>query len=197
MRRDAERADILSHLRRALIYGGLIVAVACSGTLAFGAKRIVAEDAAYRAPAAPRCVPSQLNRSAVLPGTSVAVSPLPDSYDASPRTQISLLGAPTSALSALSASGSSSGSHSGRLRGYSQGDGASFVLSRPFDPGETVTVRGRIRASSGRTTPFVYRFVVAHQDTLTYTPLAKPAQGLQRGAALSLRSRAATAGRWR
>jgi hypothetical protein len=163
-------------LRRALIVGGLLVAVSSVGALAFGERRIAAENAAYRAPAAPRCVPSQLNRSAVLPGTSVAVSPLPDSYDASPRTQISLLGAPPSALSALSASGSSSGSHSGRLRGYSQGDGASFVPSRPFDPGETVTVHGRVRASSGRTMAFTYRFVVAHQDTLTYTPLAKPSK---------------------
>jgi len=163
-------------LRKALIYSGLLVAVACSGTLAFGAKRIVAEDAAYRAPAAPRCVPSQLNRSAVLPGTSIAVNPLPSSYDASPRTQISLLGAPLGALSTVSASGSSSGSHPGRLRGYSQEDGASFVPSRPFHPGETVTVRGRVRGSNGRTTRFVYRFAVAHQDTLIYRPLAKPAK---------------------
>ncbi len=163
-------------LRRALIVGGLLVAVSSAGALAFGSRRIAAEDAAYRVPAGPRCVPSQLNRSAVLPGTSVAVSPLPGSYDASPRTQISLLGAPVSALSAVGASGSSSGAHSGRLRGYSQGDGASFVLSRPFDPGETVTIHGRVRGSSGKTTPFTYRFVVAHQDALTYTPLAKPAK---------------------
>jgi hypothetical protein len=163
-------------LRRALIYSGVLIAIASSGTLAFAAKRIVAEDAAYRAPAGPRCVPSQLNRSAVLPGTSVAVSPLPGSYDASPRTQISLLGAPASALGGVSASGSSSGSHPGRLFAYSQGDGASFAPSRPFDPGETVTVRGRVRSGSGRTTRFVYRFVVAHQDALTYRPLAKPAK---------------------
>ncbi len=156
--------------------GGLLVAVSSAGALAFGERRIAAEDAAYRAPAAGQCVPSRLNRSAVLPGTSVAVSPLPDSYDASPRTQISLLGAPVSALSAIGASGSSSGSHSGKLLAYSQGDGASFVPSHPFDPGETVTVRGRVRAGSGRTTRFLYRFVVAHQDTLTYTPLAKPAK---------------------
>ena len=145
-------------------------------TLAFASRRIVAEDAAYRAPAGPRCVPAQLNRSALLPGTSVAVSPLPGSYAASPRTQISLLGAPAGALSALSASGSSSGSHSGRLLDYSQGDGASFVPSRPFAPGETVTVRGRVRGGSGRTTRFVYRFGVAHQDPLTYTPPTKPAK---------------------
>jgi hypothetical protein len=163
-------------LRRALIYSGVLVAIASSGTLAFAAKRIVAEDAAYRAPAGPSCVPARLNRSDVLPGTSVAVSPLPGSYDASPRTQISLLGAPASALSALSASGSGSGSHAGRLLPYSQGDGASFVPARPFAPGETVTVRGRVRGSSGRTTPFVYRFVVAHQDGLIYAPPAKPAK---------------------
>ncbi len=154
----------------------MLIAVASSGTLAFAAKRIVAEDAAYRAPAGPQCVPSQLNRSALLPGTSLAVSPLPDSYDASSRTQISLLGAPASALSAVTASGSSSGSHPGKLLAYSQGDGASFVPAHPFDPGETVTVRGRVRARSGRTTAFAYHFVIAHQDTLTYTPLAKPAK---------------------
>ena len=37
--------------------------------------------------------------SALLPGTSLAVSPLPGSRDASPRTQISLLGAPARAIS--------------------------------------------------------------------------------------------------
>ncbi|HEV3320347.1 MAG TPA: arylsulfotransferase family protein [Solirubrobacteraceae bacterium] len=163
-------------LRRALIVGGVLVAVSSAGALAFGSRRIVAEDAAYRAPAGPRCVPSQLNRSDVLPGTSLAVNPLPDSYDASPRTQISLLGFPVHALSDVSASGSSSGSHAGRLLAYSQGDGASFVPARAFAPGETVTVRGRVRSGTGRTTRFAYRFVVAHQDTLMYTPPAKPAK---------------------
>jgi hypothetical protein len=162
-------------LRRALIVGGLLVALFSAGALAFGSKRIVAENAAYRAPAAPQCVPAQLNRSDVLPGTSLAVSPLPDSYDASASTQISLLGAPPSALSAIDVSGSQSGGHSGRLLAYSQGDGASFVPSRPFDPGETVTVRGRIRTGTG-TKPFAYQFVVAHQDTLLYTPPAKAAR---------------------
>jgi Arylsulfotransferase (ASST) len=162
-------------LRRALIVGGALVALSSAGALAFGSKRIAAEDAAYKAPAAPPCVPAQLNRSAVLPGTSVAVSPLPGSYDASARTQISLLGAPPSALSAVSASGSQSGSHSGRLIAYSQGDGASFVPSRAFNPGETVTVRGRVTAGARRT-PFAYKFVVAHQDDISYTPAAKTAR---------------------
>ncbi len=120
-------------------------------------------------PPAPRCVPSTLNRSAVLPGTSLAVSPLPDSYDASPSTQISLLGAPPQALSDVSASGSLTGSHPGRLLAYSQGDGASFVPSRPFVSGETVTVGGKLTSGSG-TQPFAFHFVVAHPDVLPYSP---------------------------
>ena len=91
---------------------------------------------------APRCMPARPNASAVLPGTSLAVSPLPGSYDASPYTQISLLGAPRGRSATCACTGLKTGSHSGRLRGYSQGDGASFVPSRPFRSGETVTVRG-------------------------------------------------------
>ncbi|HEY2201775.1 MAG TPA: hypothetical protein VGH56_07800, partial [Solirubrobacteraceae bacterium] len=116
-------------------------------------------------------MPSTLNRSAVLPGSHLAVSPLPDSYDASPRTQISLLGAPPGELSHLSASGSQTGGHSGRLLAYSQGDGASFVPSRPFRAGETVSVRGKLQ-SPGETFLIAFHFVVAQADTHTYTPTA-------------------------
>jgi hypothetical protein len=124
---------------------------------------------AFVAPPAPRCVPSTLNRSAVLPGTSLAVSPLPDSYDASPRTQISLLGAPAGALSALSVSGSRTGKHSGRLEAYSQGDGASFVPSESFRSGETVSVRGKLTIAS-KTQVIAFHFVIAQPDILKYTP---------------------------
>jgi len=126
---------------------------------------------AFVAPPAPRCVPSTLNRSAVLPGSSLAVSPLPDSYDASARTQISLLGAPLRALSGVSVSGSQTGRHSGRLTAYSQGDGASFVPSQPFRPGETVSVRGQA-STAGAAQAFVFHFVIAQPDRSTYTPRA-------------------------
>jgi hypothetical protein len=142
----------------------------CSATtLAFAAKRIVAARAAATAPSAPRCVPSTLNRSAVLPGSSLAVSPLPDSYDASPHTQISLLGAPAGALSDVNVSGSRTGRHSGRLEAYSQGDGASFVPSEPFDSGETVNVRGRLTVA-GEAQTFAFHFVVSKPDILKYVP---------------------------
>ncbi len=109
------------------------------------------------------CAPSQINRSSLLAG-AVTVSPLPGSRDASPLTQISVLGAPAAALSAVQVRGSRSGSHAGRLAPYSQGDGASFVPAKPFVPGETVGVRATL-TSSGRQTPIGFSFQVAVPDT--------------------------------
>ncbi len=163
-------------LRRLLLCAGVVV-LCCSVTaLAYAAKRMVVAQAASSPASAPRCVPSTLNRSAVLPGTSLAVSPLPDSFDAAPGTQISLLGAPAADLSAISVSGSRSGRHSGHLGAYSQGDGASFVPSKPFAAGETVTVRGRLAVPGGKAQTFAYHFVVAVPDKLRYvTPGHAPA----------------------
>ena len=160
-------------LHKGLFGAGVLVALCSATTLALASKRIVAEQAAFRAPAAARCTPARPNVSAVLPGTSIAVSPLPGSYDASPHAQISLLGAPKGALSNVRVSGSKTGSHAGSLRGYSQGDGASFVPSRPFRSGETVTVRGTV-SSGSRTHRFAFQFVVATPDQLPYSPPTLP-----------------------
>src|SRR5258707_713429 len=148
-------------MRRFLLAGGVAVILSCAVTLALASRRIVSEEAAFSAPSAGRCEPTQMNRSALLPGTSLAVSPLPGSYDAPPRTQISMLGAPAGSLSAVHVSGSRSGSHDGRLRAYSQGDGASFVPAHPFLAGETVTVRGRVRSGPGERS-FAFHFVIAN-----------------------------------
>ncbi len=150
-------------LRRGLLGGALLVVLASTTALVFASRRISAEQSAYTAPSAGRCTPATLNRSAILPGTTLAVSPLPDSYVASPATQISLLGAPASAIGDLRVSASQTGSHAGRLLAYSQGDGASFVPSKPFVSGETVTVRGKVHEGS-RTQPFAFHFVIAHED---------------------------------
>ena len=160
-------------LRRALLGGGVLVALSSATALSLASERIVSEQAAFRAPATARCTPTTLNHSAVLPGTSLSVSPLPDSYDASPYTQISLLGAPKGALSNVHVSGSQTGSHSGRLRGYSQGDGASFVSSRPFRSGETVVVQGKVKSGS-RVQRFAYHFVVSTPDHLPYAATTVP-----------------------
>jgi Arylsulfotransferase (ASST) len=101
----------------------------------------------------------------------VTVSPLSGSRDASPRSQISFLGAPAGELSVLSVTGSRTGTHAGRLAAYSQGDGASFLPDRPFAEGERVTVRARLR-DAGPASTILDRFAVASQDTLTTTPEA-------------------------
>ncbi len=169
-----DRLTAMTRLRSLLLGGALLVVLASATTLALASRRISAEQAAYSAPSVGRCTPSTLNISAVLPGTTVAVSPLPDSYDASAQTQISLLGAPASKLEIVQVSGSQTGSHSGRLRGYSQGDGASWVPSRPFLAGETVTVRGSVRTHS-KPVPFAFHFVVAHEDPVDYAAVSSAA----------------------
>jgi hypothetical protein len=96
---------------------------------------------------------------------------MPGSRDASPQTQISFLGAPAGDLSAVRAIGSRTGSHGGRLLPYSQGDGASFLPSRPFAAGERVSVYARLR--TGRVVHRLFdQFAIAEQDAISTTPEA-------------------------
>ena len=131
----------------------------------------------------PRCTPARLNRSAVLPGTPLSVSPLPGTMVAEPTSQISMLGVPAGEISAVSVTGSHSGLHGGRLIAYSQGDGASYVLRQPFSAGERVTVRGELQLTGGERS-FAYTFTVADEDplpyvTAKYSPSPSPV-GIQR-----------------
>ncbi|HEY7891837.1 MAG TPA: arylsulfotransferase family protein [Solirubrobacteraceae bacterium] len=156
------------------------MAVASAGTLAlasFGGQYVLAHRTnrvSASKPGIPRCVPTKLNGSALLTGTTLTVSPLPGSYDASPRTQISLLGAAPSAISGITVSGTQTGEHDGHLKAYSQGDGASFLPSTPFAPGETVTVTGT-QQRAGVPAHFTFQFTVSFSDELPYSaPSAKP-----------------------
>lgn len=92
---------------------------------------------------APDCLPSNVEHDASLAG-GVTVSPTPGSVTANPDTQISFLGVPASAIREVSVQGSQTGSHTGSLKSFSQGDGASFVPSKPFASGETVTVHADV-----------------------------------------------------
>jgi hypothetical protein len=122
------------------------------------------------AQSAPTCVPASLDNSALQAG-AITISPLPGTRDAAPQTQISFLGAPASELSVQSVTGSRSGAHTGQLRSYSQGDGASFLPSHPFLPGERVTVKASIRI--GRASHSILDvFVVASPDVISSTPRA-------------------------
>ena len=124
-----------------------------------------AQFAAEEAGASPRCTPATLNASAAIPGTPLSVSPLPGTMLAEPTAQISLLGVPAAEIASVRVTGSRSVPHTGRLLGYSQGDGASFLPSRPFTTGEHVSVRGTLDLA-GASRVFAFSFTVADQDPL-------------------------------
>ncbi len=159
-----------------VVLGWIIAALASGspGLHLFGAS---ASDTASKT--SPSCLPATLEHSASLPGTDVDVSPEPGTDTASPDTQISVLGTNVANIRQVSVSGSESGRHGGRLYGYSQGDGASFVPDKPFDPGERVLVRAVIGAGeAGR--PIAFGFRVDHPYPTANAPefpnpLAAPA----------------------
>ena len=137
--------------------GLAVLATGCAGASGSGT------GARGAASASPSCVPATLNVSAALAGAHVTVSPSPDTRDASRATQISFLGVAASELSHIIVAGSRSGAHPGRLVAYSQGDGASFLPAKPFDPGELVTVHA-VLIQDGKTTQFAWSFTVAVAD---------------------------------
>ena len=105
----------------------------------------------------PRCLPAALAPSARLAGTTVDVSPAPQTDTANPHTQISFLGTPVTEVREVSVEGSRTGYHYGHVYGYGQGDGGSFVPDKPFAAGERVLVRALIRAAgSERTSSFSF-----------------------------------------
>lgn len=127
----------------------------------------LAHGRASAAASAPNCVPRTLNVSRALAGGAVSVSPEPDSTDASHLTQISFLGVSAADIGDVAVVGAHSGAHAGRLAAYSQGDGASFLPSRPFSQGEVVTVRAVLRRGADSTTPFTWHFTVAEVDSVS------------------------------
>jgi hypothetical protein len=127
----------------------------------------------------PACLPATLNHSARLTAAAVDVSPAPETDTASPYTQVSFLGAPAAEIHDVSVTGSRSGAHSGRLRGYSQGDGASFLPDTSFRSGESVVVRAAIgQGTAARQISFGFRIDTPYPTTgvpLFKNPPAAPA----------------------
>lgn len=128
----------------------VVVVVVLAATGSFSSKTGGSPQPVAGKGAAPNCLPSEVDVSAQLPGTKVEVSPGPETDTASPSTQVSFLGAPASEIEDVHVTGSKSGAHEGKLEPYSQGDGASFVPSKPFTPGERVTVSAKIGASGAQ-----------------------------------------------
>ncbi len=132
--------------RLPLIILGIAVLAYAALALALGSASLDTGGSSKKtASVSPQCLPSNVDTSAALPGTPLAVSPAPGSGSANPHTQISFLGLPSGEIDTVSARGSQSGVHEGTVSGYSQQDGASFVPFKPFVSGETVTVTATIQ----------------------------------------------------
>jgi hypothetical protein len=157
--------DVLIRVRRFLTRWNAVALTAALAVAGFGGSGIVARRAALKLSTSPRCQPAVMNRSDILPGTGLEVSPLPESLDASPRAQISLLGVPLAQLTQVQVSGSRSGAHAGSLHAYTQGDGASFLPTKPFSAGESVTVHVTVAGHAS-----TYRFTVAQPDPIKIAP---------------------------
>jgi hypothetical protein len=92
--------------------------------------------------------------------SAVSVFPVPGGHVAAPSTQITFRGVSAGQLGPISVTGSKSGTHTGRVVGDSDGDGASFIPATQFKAGETVTVRTGLSIVGG--TGGAYNFTVAH-----------------------------------
>ena len=92
----------------------------------------------------------------------VAISPASGTPDASPTTQISVLGIAPDQLRSARVDGTVSGLHRGAFHPYSGRRGASFVLRRPLEGGEHVSVVVRFAHRNPRR----FSFTVARLATV-------------------------------
>lgn len=117
---------------------------------------------------------------------TVSAFPIPGDQVASPQTQIAFRGAPISQLKKVVVTGSRSGRHAGRLAADADGQGGSFLPSKPFVPGEVVTVRTGLHVRDATTGTF--RFTVGTPaGSIPATPL--PPAGRVPGDELTFQSR--------
>ena len=100
------------------------------------------------------CLPAPASAAS---SAGLALSPAAGTPDASPQSQISVLGIAPGRIRSVTVTGASSGAHAGALRHYSGNRGASFVPAQPFQEGERVRVTLRLRGSA----PVRWTFVVA------------------------------------
>jgi hypothetical protein len=131
--------------------GGALGLSACGGAGAAGPTVLLADSASVAAAAA----------------DPITVSPLPDTPDASPATQISFLGPAGTTVGHVHVSGSRTGVHRGTLRGYSTGTGESFLPARPFAEGERVSVSARVLSGPMRGRVARSTFTVAAQAPIS------------------------------
>ncbi|MGB0098039.1 MAG: arylsulfotransferase family protein [Solirubrobacteraceae bacterium] len=167
---DGRRADLSAHR---IIVRGLVLTTADLRT--YPERIWMIERLSARLVTA--CAATLLCAAATLasPGLAagaVSVYPIAGDRVASPQTQIAFRGVSVSALTDITVTGSRSGAHAGTVKGDSDGRGGSFLPSKLFTPGETVTVRTGldiVGASHG-----TFRFTVADPaGKIPFRPRAK------------------------
>ena len=175
----------LSLLHKSLLFGGLIVVLASVTTLSIASHRIEAEQAAFGAsPTVPRCEPNTFNVSDVLPGSHIAVSPLPDSYDSSPYTQISIVGVPRQRSPRSASADPPAAATADRCGPTPRATGPA---SSPAGPSSRARRCGSRPSSTSAPHSFAFHFVVSHPDEgLFRSAPTKPARRPLRDAALPL-----------
>ena len=87
----------------------------------------------------------------------LTVSPQAGTPDASPQTQISILGVARQRIRSVQVTGQASGAHTGHLLSYSHHRGASFLLDQQLTQGESVSVEIRVKGRK----PIAFSFTVA------------------------------------
>jgi hypothetical protein len=117
--------------------------------------------------------------------TTYSVYPVPGTLTASAKTQITFRGGGAASIGTITVKGSRSGTHSGTLKPHSDGQGASFVPSKPFTENEKVTV-STDRAIAG-VKGGDYSFTIGDETRRTLRPVEAPDVG--RGAVQSYASR--------
>jgi hypothetical protein len=88
---------------------------------------------------------------------AVNTFPIPNAHVATPQTQITFRGVPASQLTGITVTGSRSGAHAGVVKGDSDGRGGSFLPSKSFTTGETVTVRTHLNIVGGSNGTYSFR----------------------------------------
>jgi hypothetical protein len=149
-----------------LVRGGLpLTSLLARGALALAALAVCLTVSACGGSSAGPALLEDTAASAAV-ANPVAVSPEPGTPDASPLTQVSFLGVAGTRVRTVRVVGSVSGAHAGSLRAYSTGTGESFLPSRPFVPGEHVSVSATVEVGGAARTATT-SFTIAHQAAVS------------------------------
>jgi hypothetical protein len=147
--RNAATARAPSRALAAAIHVGAVLTLARALAVAIATGAALTLAAALSGPAGARAGGAPHARRGGLPHArpgGLDVLPFPGTPDAPPGTRISFPTLRPSQIAAIAVRGSRSGWHRGRLLA-APGDGSELVPTRPFAPGERVSVVVRLRGA--------------------------------------------------